>query len=214
MPRSPRIDIPGLIYHVVSRGVKQLPLFHDDQDRQQFLRYVIQANDVFPFRLHAYCLMTNHFHLLIQTLEGSIAKTMQHIKRRFAVWFNRKYLHTGHAFQGRYHSIPVKEDVYFTTVARYIHLNPVRAGIVARPEDYPWSNYSHLIRGEPDPLVDTRFLLGYFGAEEERQREKYKHFVESAMTRPEPVTERILLRMRSWGQPPEAIQSETIKAGR
>ena len=203
MPRAPRIDIPGLIYHVTARGVKKLPIFHDDEDRQRFLRLLSQTRLEFPFRLHAYCLMTNHYHLLLQTLENSLSKTMQYFKTLFAHSFNRKYGQVGHVFQGRFHSIPVQEDAYFTTVARYIHLNPVRAGIVKRPEDFPWSNYGRLIRGQIDPLVEPEFLLEYFGPEAARRRENYQRFVEEAIKKPEPVTEDILYRMRFWGSPPK-----------
>ena len=108
----------------------------------------------------------------------------------------------GHVFQSRFHSLPVQTDAYFTTVARYIHLNPVRAGIVERPEDYAWSNYGKLIRGEADPLVDSRFLLDYFGRDMGMQRETYRLYVQSALEKPEPITDRILQRMRFWGNPP------------
>src|ERR1700730_10475081 len=110
MPRAPRIDIPGTVYHITSRGVKQLPIFHAEEDRQQFLRYLKLTQQEFPFRLHAYCLMTNHYHLLLQTLEQSLSKTMQVFKTFFAKWHNRQYGHIGHVFQGRFHSIPVEED--------------------------------------------------------------------------------------------------------
>lgn len=202
MPRPPRIDVPGLIYHITNRGVKRLPVFHDDNDRQEFLRLLALTRETFPFRLHAYCLMTNHYHLLLQTLEHSLSKTMHYFKKAFAVLFNRKYGHVGHVFQARFHSIPVEEDAYFTTVARYIHLNPVRAGIVKRPEDYAWSNYDRLIKGEADPLVDPRFLLGYFGAETQWQRDKYRRFVEDKIGKEELITDRALQRLRFWGRPP------------
>src|SRR5438105_1422161 len=105
MPRAPRIDIPGLTYHIISRGVKRLPLFHDTQDRQQFLRFLSITRKEFPFKLHAYSLMTNDYHLLLQTLECSISKTMCYFKSLFASYFNRKYGHVGHVFQGRFHSM-------------------------------------------------------------------------------------------------------------
>jgi REP element-mobilizing transposase RayT len=195
-----------LVYHVTNRGVRRLPIFLDDSDRQQFLRLLRRTQDRFPFRLHAYCLMTTHYHLLLQTIDVSLSTTMHYFKTLFAGWFNRQYGHAGHVFQGRFHSLPVEEDAYFTTVSRYIHLNPVRAGMAQRPEDYPWSNYGRLIRGEADPLVDPRFLLGYFlGEDRGRQREKYRRFVEAGLEKPETVTEHALQRMRSWGRLPEPI---------
>ena len=214
MPRAPRIDFPSLVYHITSRGVKRLPIYHDDEDRHRFLRLLSVTRHKFPFKLHAYCLMTNHYHLLFQALECSLSKTMQYFNSLFATWLNRKHGHVGHVFQGRFHSITVETDAYFTTVARYIHLNPVRAGIVERPEEYIWSNFGRLIRGEPDPLVEPGVLLDFFGRDAESQREKYRRFVEEAIGKNEPVTERILQRMRHWGKPPnqlrDALSQQTL----
>jgi putative transposase len=184
MPRASQIDVPGLVYHITSRGNRQLPIFHDEEDRFRFLRFLRQAQDEFPCQLHAYCLMTNHYHLLLQTLEDSLSRTMQYLNSVFASWFNRKYRHSGHLYQGRFHSIPVETDAYFTTVARYIDLNPVRAGMVQLPEDYPWSDYTHLVSGKPQPLVDSRFLLEYFGRDVAIQRDRYRQFVEEKMLCP------------------------------
>ena len=210
MPRAPRIDIPGLVYHLTARGVKRLPIFGDDQDRQEFLRLLRWTRDQFPFTLHAYCLMTNHYHLLLQTGNVALADLMQSFKTAYAKHFNRRHHHVGHVFQGRYHSIPVQEDAYFTTVARYIHLNPVKAGIVTAPQDFPWSDYPRLIKGEGDPLVESQFLLGYFGRDIALQREKYRLFVEDGISKQEPVTEKALYRMRFWGAPPPAFRSATL----
>lgn len=187
---------------MTSRGVKRLPIFRDDNDRQRFLRLLSQTRHELPFRLHAYCLMTNHYHLLLQTIDHSLSKTMQYFKTIYAKWFNLQVGHVGHVFQGRFHSIPVQEDAYFTTVARYIHLNPVKAGIVKRPEDYPWSNYGRLIRGETDSITEPTVLLGYFGQDTNQQRARYRLFVEDNLTKPEAITERVLWRMRYWGKPP------------
>ncbi len=202
MPRLPRIDFPGLNYHVMSRGVRQLAIFQDDQDRQMFLRFLLQTQEIFPFTLHAYCLMSNHFHLLIQTIEASLASVMRHVKRQFSAWLNLKYERKGHSFQGRFHSIPVETDTYFTTVSRYIHLNPVRAGIVKQPEEYAWSNYGRLIRLERDPLVKNDFLLGFFGETLDQQVAHYKRFVEEGLNKPELISDETLYRLRSWGAMP------------
>ncbi len=200
MSRAPRIDVPGLIYHVYNRGIRKLPIFHDESDRHKFLDFLKRSNREYPFRLHAYCLMSNHFHLLIQTLDHSLSKTMHLFKTLFSGWFNYKYGTVGPVFQSRFHSIPVQKDAYFTTVARYIHLNPVRAGMVERPEDYLWSDFGRLMRGEPDELVDSSFLLGYFGHERNLQRQQYKQFVYDLIGKAEPITEQVLLKMRSWGK--------------
>ncbi len=200
MPRQPRIDAPGLISHVINRGVKRLPLFHDDFDRQTFLKLLIQTQQIYPFIFHAYCLMTNHFHLLLQPLEASLGRIMGHVLHRYSIRFNRRYGHVGHAFQARFHNIPVEEDRYMKVVSRYIHLNPVRAGMVKRPENYAWSDYRVAIAGISS-ITDPRFILGYFGLEPERQRIAYRRFVEDGIAQHEPITESTLLRMRTWGNP-------------
>lgn len=199
MPRPPRIDIPGLIYHVTNRGTNRQRIFFSDQDRQDFCRRLIWTQEEHPFLLHAYCLMDNHFHLLIQTINKSLSRTIQYLTAIYGQLFNRRHARSGRVLQGRFHSIPVQEDAYFTVAARYIHLNPVRAGMVSKPEDYPWSNYGKLIRGEPDRLSDPSFLLGYFGKDADRQRMGYRGFVESVMGKSEPITQRELYKMRAWG---------------
>jgi putative transposase len=211
MPRRPRIDQPGLIYHVMCRGARQLALFHDDQDRQMYLQFLLYTRDRFAFKLHAYSLMTNHIHLLLQSIGTSLGKIMQLQNRQFSAWLNLKYTRMGHSFQGRFHSIPVEENRYFKVVARYIHLNAVRAGIVERPEEYPWTDYGKLIRGERDPVVDSRFLLDYFGETPREQVEAYQRFVEDDRLKPEPVSQAALYRLRAWGSPPAAAVGKKRK---
>jgi len=201
MPRPPRSLIPNGIYHVISRGVKQCRIFLENRDRLDFLRLIRLTRDDQPFILHDYCLLDNHYHLLLQPTRGVLSKIMQGINSVYANRFNLRHGLSGHVLQGRFHSIPVDTDAYLTTVSRYIHLNPVRAGLVQRPEDYRWSNYRAMIMGASDPLADPRFVLGYFGFEEGRQRQGYRRFVEDGMTRPEPVTDKVLWRMRQWGEP-------------
>jgi putative transposase len=211
MPRGPRIDFPGLISHVISRGVKQIAIFRDDEDRQRFLQILAIAKADSPFVLHNYSLMTNHFHLLMEMIKGSLSQTMQFIKFYYAQWFNFKYGLTGHLFQGRFHSIPVQEDNYLIAVSRYIDLNSVEARIVQRPEDYPWASYGRVVRGEADPLVDPRFILGYFGPDTARQREKYRAFVEEKINAAPLITEKALWRMRYWGDPEKIIRDAVAR---
>src|SRR5207302_1481711 len=132
--------------------------------------------------------------------------TMQYFNGMYGAFFNKRNSHVGHVFQGRFHSIVVDTDHYFTTVSRYIHLNPVRAGLVQKPEDYAWSNYRSIMRGQSDPLADSSFLLGHFGKDPAEQRSTYCRFVEDALHKPEPITERILLRMRFWGRAPDFLR--------
>jgi putative transposase len=203
MGRPPRIDIPGLVYHVFNRGVKQLPIFHDVEDRLEFIDWFIETRRRYAIEIEQYSLMTNHFHLLLRLHEGSLARAIQYSLSRYAREFNRKNALLGHVFQGRYGSIPVQEDRYYTTVSRYIHLNAPKAGLVQNPEDYRWSNYANLIAGKPDPLASGGIILSYFGRDEQRQREGYRRFVQDGLLLPEPVSLKTLQRMRAWGEIPK-----------
>jgi putative transposase len=199
MPQAPRINVPGLVYHVINRGVKQLPIFHDDEDRLEFLDWLKETGCKYPLEIHHYSLMTNHYHLLLRPLE-SLSRMMQFFSSRFAVWINKKYRHSGHLFQSRFHSIPVEEDNYYKIVSAYIHLNAPRAGIVTRPEDYRWSNYRNVVEGRIDPVATGGVLLDYFGSDPDMQRLRYRKFVDERILKPEPINHQILLRMRSWGK--------------
>src|SRR5689334_23119514 len=110
MPRRPRIDVPEMVYHVFNRGVKKLPIFYDDEDRFEFIDWLKVTRGRYPLDIEQYSLMTNHYHLLMRPLEGSLSKMMQYFASGFATWFNRKYKHSGHLFQGRFQSLPVEED--------------------------------------------------------------------------------------------------------
>jgi putative transposase len=178
------------------------------------MRYLLQSQRLFPFQIHTYCLMTNHYHLLLETFQNSsLSAIMQHLGGRYALYFNRKYGHLGHAFQGRFGSLPVQVDAYFMIVCRYIHLNPVRAGMVQLPQDYAWSSYGAILRRERDPISNSQFLLGYFGNNEAEAVAEYQKFVEEDICREPPVTDRDLLRMRSWGALP-TVGSSPEAAGR
>jgi len=201
MARLPRIIIEGAIYHVISRGVKQSQIFLEDTDRIDFLRLLKLAQGKYPFTLHNRSLMDNHYHLLMQPHADTLSKIMHIVNSTYGNRFNIRHGMTGHVLQGRFHSIPVETDAYLATVSRYIDLNAVRAGLVKRPEDYAWSSYRSTIMGVPDPLVDPSYILGYFGKDIGRQRDSYRRFVEDLIEKPEPITDKVLWRMRSWGNP-------------
>ena len=205
MPRPLRIDIPGSVYHVINRGVKKQAFFHDDEDRWEFLDWLKQTRRHYDFQVQQYGLMTNHFHLLLRLGEASLSRLMQYFGSRLAKSFNRKYSQGGHFFESRFHSIPVETDTYYKVVSRYIHLNPVKAGMVAKPEDYPWSNYHSLINGLHDPIADPAFLLDHFPPEDGFQRERYRRFVEDDITSPPLISDWVLQRLRSWGRLPVAL---------
>lgn len=210
MPRPLRIDIPGLFYHVYCRGVKQLPLFGDDEDRIKFLDLFGEAQTRFPFLLHSYSLMTNHYHFLLQTVKDSLSTTIGLFQNAYARWVNNRYDHKGHVFESRFCSIPVDSERYFLTLARYIHLNSVKAGIVERPEDYRWSDYSALIAGKKDRLVTREFLLGHFAEDEQKQVQLYRTFVEDGLGKRELIKEDKLRFKRFWGDEKRALEARII----
>src|SRR6185295_8298274 len=121
--RPLRIDIPGLTYHVINRGVKRQSFFQDDEDRFEFLDWLKETRRHYDFQIQQYSLMTNHFHLLLRLGEASLSRLMQYFGSRLAKSFNRKYREAGHFFESRFHSIPVETDTYYKVVSRYIHLN-------------------------------------------------------------------------------------------
>jgi REP element-mobilizing transposase RayT len=154
MPRSIRARSETGLYHATVRGVGQQRLFEEDEDYAYFLNVVGDACDMSGNRVLAYCLMTNHAHLLVEEHPGTISNLFRRVGTRYAAWFNKKYDHEGHVFQGRFHSEPVQDDAYFTTVVTYIHLNPVRAGLSPTASDYPWSS-RRVLDTETDKLVDV-----------------------------------------------------------
>ena len=139
MARPWRIQYEGAIYHVASRGNGRQALFLEDADRQDFLKLLAQAQDRFHLHLFAFCLMTNHYHLLLRTPDANLSDALKWLNTTFASQFMLRYRRGGHIFQGRFKSVLVEDDTYWQHLSFYIHLNPVRAGIVEEPQEYPWS---------------------------------------------------------------------------
>lgn len=140
MARPLRLDFPDAVYHVTARGNERRAIFADDDDRRDYLSRLAFYCAKFGFRLLAYCLMTNHIHLAIRRGPAPLSRVMAGLHSSYTQWFNRRHGRVGHLFQGRYKSFLVQEDRYLQALVRYIHLNPVRARIVARPANYPWSS--------------------------------------------------------------------------
>lgn len=138
MGRPLRIEYPGAFYHVTSRGNEKKEVFKSQKDREKFLSYLESATERYGAAIHVYCLMSNHYHLLVETPEGNLSQIMRHINGAYTNYFNTKRQRAGHLFQGRYKAILVEKDAYSLELSRYIHLNPVRAGMVQLPEDYRW----------------------------------------------------------------------------
>ena len=184
MSRKPRLHQPGALYHVLARGNAKQPIFSEDADRLQYQLYVAEALREYGHRLHAYCWMGNHIHMLVQAGEGALSRMMQVIAQRYTQWFNHKYRRVGHLFQGRYKAILVDADEYLLELVRYIHLNPVRAGLVERPEQYPWSGHLTYLGKAANPWLTTEWVLSQFGEGGAAARERYRRFVDQ---QPEPM---------------------------
>ena len=179
MARPLRITYPGAYYHVTSRGNEQKDVFKSQRDREKFLEYLASATDRYGAVIHAYCLLSNHYHLLIETPEGNLSQIMRHINGAYTTYFNVKRKRAGHLFQGRYKAILVEADEYALELSRYIHLNPVRAGMVTRPEEYRWSSYnSYIGQGGAPPWPQIETILDYFSSS---AKEKYRSFVEDLL---------------------------------
>lgn len=182
MARPLRIEYPGAFYHVTSRGNEQKDVFKSQKDREKFLEYLASATKRYGAVIHAYCLMTNHYHLLLETPEGNLAQIMRHINGAYTTYFNVKRKRVGHLFQGRYKAILVEADEYATELSRYIHLNPVRAGMVVSPEEYNWSSYrSYIAQDKAADWLQMDFILGYFGGKASHANNKYRQFVEDLL---------------------------------
>ena len=181
MGRQLRIEYPGAFYHVTARGNERKDIYKSEKDREKFLSYLESAVVRYGSAIHAYCLMNNHYHLVVETPHGNLSQVMQHINGAYTNYFNAKRKRSGHLFQGRYTAILVEADTYAQELSRYVHLNPTRVGIGAMPEDYRWSSYRDYVglRDAPSWLATT-FILGLFGTTREAAQTSYRQFVEDA----------------------------------
>ncbi len=183
MARPLRIEFPGAYYHVTSRGNERKNIFKDKKDREQFLSYVRSAYLRYKAVIHVYCLMNNHYHLLIETPRGNLSQIMRHINGAYTTYYNIRHRRSGHLFQGRYKAILVDADTYAGELSRYIHLNPVRAGMIEIPEKYKWSIYSYYIKKKKKPeWLMIEFILDYFKGIGMDPRKRYRDFVIARMS--------------------------------
>ncbi|MED3563088.1 transposase [Bacillus xiapuensis] len=162
MARKPRVWLPGFKYHIYSRGIRKLPLFLDDGNRNKYLNLIKEIKEAYPFIIHTYCLMTNHTHLQLETIDTSPSIIMSQLNTKYARYFNKKYHYSGHLFERRFNAEWIDSAAYELDLSKYIHLNPVKAGIVERPEDYPWSSCRAYLLGEPNSLIGTHQIFSYF----------------------------------------------------
>ena len=174
MPRKAREKGSSGIYHLMARGINKQNIFIDDFDRQKFLDFILKFNENSDCIIYGYCLMNNHIHLLFHEKEGNISDFMKKVNGSYAQYFNNKYERVGHLFQGRFKSEPVDTEQYLHTVLRYIHQNPLKAGLVDNIELYKWSSYGEYI-GKPQ-IVDVDFILGIYNSERSKAIEYFDRF--------------------------------------
>ena len=181
MARPLRINIAGGLFHIMQRGNARQRIFLSDRDRHAFLERLARCSRLFECRIHAYCLMENHLHLLVETEKPNLSAFAQRLFASYTLWFNHRHDRVGHLLQGRFKSIIVEKDAYLLVLSRYIHLNPVKARLVERPEQYRWSSMgSYSPAGRRDNWVDPSTLLAYFDG----SRERYRTFVYEGIEEP------------------------------
>ena len=178
MARPVRIEYEGAFYHVTSRGNERKKIFYSRQDCDKFKTYLRAAQDKHGYLLHCYVLMSNHYHLLIETPEANLSKLMHYINGSYSNYINRRKRRSGHLFQGRYKAILVDRDSYLLELSRYVHLNPVRAKIVENPEAYSFSSYRSYVSKKGEDIVYRDMILGMICEDGREARGRYRAFVE------------------------------------
>lgn len=177
MARKPRIHYPGALYHVMLWGNAGERIFFEDGDRRQFLMLAEEGVRRFGHRVHAFCLMPNHVHFALQVGEVPLSKIMQNLSFRYTGWINKRRGRRGHLFHGRYKAILVDQDAYLLELTRYIHLNPVRAGLIKDPAAYLWSGHRTYLGKGSLPWLTTEWVLGQFAKQMRMARTRYVQFV-------------------------------------
>lgn len=178
MARRLRLEVPGGIFHVTIRGVRRLPVFHDDSDRRIFLWLVGRSVRSHQWACFAFVLMTTHYHLLLQTPRPNLASGMQRLNSQYAQGFNRRHGFKGHVFEERYTSVHVQTDSHLLESFRYIVLNPVRAGLCHTAEEWAWSGYrATLGLASPPRFLAADWILGHYSADLQRARQLLRAFV-------------------------------------
>ncbi len=190
MTRPLRIEYAGALYHVMSRGNRRQTIFENDDDRRTFLRILSRVIRSHDWICHAYCLMGNHYHLLIETLEPNLSRGMRDLNSEYTQKFNYNHKTVGHLLQGRYKAILVEKEEYLTALARYIALNPVRSNLVAKPQDWRWSSYRPTAGYSHPPFFLTiKSVLSIFSKNKVSAQKKYKEFVENNLHASSPIEE-------------------------
>lgn len=185
MARPLRIELSGGLYHVTSRGDRREEIYLDDADRINWLALFSQVCKRFNWVCHVYCLMDNHYHIVVETVEGNLSKGMRQLNGVYTQHFNRTHNRVGHVYQGRYKAILVEKESYLLELSRYVVLNPARAGIVKNVDQWPWSSYSAMIGKSRSPeWLQTDWILGQFGEQRKWAIAAYMDFVRTGVGLP------------------------------
>ena len=187
MSRPLRIEYSGAVYHVTSRGNARNKIFSDDEDREMFISILDLVVKRYNWLCHAYCLMTNHYHLMIETPDANLSIGMRQLNGVYTQKYNRRHGSPGHIFQGRFKAILVQKETHLLELCRYVVLNPVRARMVEKPDAWSWSSYQATagLRKEPAYLT-TDWLLGMFNSKKSRAQRQYREFVREGMSQKSP----------------------------
>ncbi|MHA4871256.1 transposase [Duganella sp. PWIR1] len=178
MSRPIRLQFPGALYHVSSRGDRQAVIYVDHSDRLVWLSILGEVCSQYNFVIHGFCQMSNHYHLVVETVDGNLSRGMQQLNGLYSQYFNRRHNVVGHLFQGRYHCVLVQQHPYLLELTRYVVLNPVRARMVDLPEEWPWSSYPYIVGiHTPPPWLDINSTLSIFGAAPADAIAAYRQFV-------------------------------------
>jgi REP element-mobilizing transposase RayT len=178
MARPLRIEYPGAFYHVINRGQRQEPIVLDDQDRQRFVSDVGRMAGQFHVLVHSYCLMTNHYHLILETPEGNLSRAVQWLNVSYASYYNRRHQYVGHLFQGRFKAILVEATAYLEGLSRYVHRNPVQAGLATHGWDYAWSSCRYFVgSGNAPPWLQMNRILAGFGRSGKVAQRRYAAYL-------------------------------------
>ena len=182
MARPLRVQFEDAVYHVMSRGDQKAAIVEDNRDRQRWLAMLARAVGRYRWRVFSFVLMPNHFHLFLQTPQPNLSAGMHDLNCGYAGYFNHRHGRVGHLMQGRFKSVLVEEQGYWLELSRYLHLNPVRWDLTARPEGWPWSSYAGYHRpARRVPWVDYGQVLAEFGGDTPEGRKAYRQFVEAGM---------------------------------
>jgi putative transposase len=178
MARPLRIEFAGAVYHVTSRGNARQPIFLDRADWEGFLDILSSVIARFSWVCHAYCLMENHYHLVMETPRGNLSRGMRQLNGIYTQFFNRRHKNVGHLFQGRYKAVLVEKESHLLSLCRYVVLNPVRAGVVSLPEQWKWSSYRATVgRVNRPPYLAVDWVLAQFGRKRAEAVRKYRQYV-------------------------------------